>query len=55
MINKKPISKRSRIAELQQLIDEWDRKSENNKDNKHNLSTSKRQDWVDELLDLKTY
>ncbi len=54
MINKKLISKRSRITALQLLINEWDRKAENNKDNKHNLSTSKRQDWVDELLDLKS-
>lgn len=32
------------------LIAEWDKLAKNNENNKHNLSTSKRQDWVDELL-----
>ena len=34
---------------LQAKIDEWDKLAKDNEDNKHNLSTSERQDWIDEL------
>ena len=43
-----------RIKKLKELIAEWDKLSENNPDNIHNLSTSQRQDWVDELIDLES-
>lgn len=42
-----------RITVLENMIKEWDILSSDNEDNKHNLSTSERQDWVDELTDLK--
>lgn len=41
-----------RIRELKKLISNWDKLSKNNSNNKNNLSTSKRQDWVDELIEL---
>ena len=44
--------KHKRIKELQQLIKQWDELAKDNPNNIHNLSTSKRQDWVDELIDL---
>ena len=44
--------KQKRIKELQQLIKQWDELAEDNPNNIHNLSTSQRQDWVDELIDL---
>ena len=37
---------------LEKKIAEWDELAKDNEDNKHNLSTSERQDWVDELRDL---
>jgi hypothetical protein len=44
-----------RIEELKKLIKEWDTLSKTNtSDNIHNLSTSERQDWVDELMELTT-
>jgi len=42
-----------RIKELTKLIDNWDLLDKNNPDNINNLSTSERQDWVDELIDLE--
>lgn len=43
-----------RIAELKKLIAEWDKLAkDNDENNKHNLSTSQRQDWVDELIELQ--
>ena len=45
---------KNRIKELKRLIDEWDNLSKTNTDdNIHNLSTSQRQDWVDELMELE--
>lgn len=44
--------RKTRIAELRRLIAEWDKLAKNNPNNIHNLSTSKRQDWVDELIEL---
>ena len=44
---------RKRIEELKALIAEWDRLAEDNENNKHGLSTSERQDWVDELIELQ--
>ena len=42
-----------RIKELRNLIKKWDILSKTNTiDNVHNLSTSRRQDWVDELMEL---
>jgi hypothetical protein len=41
-----------RIKELKELIRAWDELAKDNDNNKHNLSTSQRQDWVDELNDL---
>jgi hypothetical protein len=46
---------KNRIKELKRLIDEWDKLSKTNTDeNIHNLSTSQRQDWVDELMELES-
>lgn len=47
------MNKRKRILELKNLIFEWDKLSKDNDNNKHNLSTSERQDWVDELIELE--
>ena len=44
---------RERIKELDKLIKAWDELVKDNPDNKHNLSTSERQDWLDELMELK--
>ena len=44
---------KKRIKELELLIKQWDELAKNNPNNIHNLSTSKRQDWVDELIELK--
>ena len=44
---------KERIALLEKKIKEWDILAESNDNNRHNLSTSKRQDWVDELIELK--
>jgi hypothetical protein len=41
-----------RIKELKELIRAWDELAKDNNNNKHNLSTSQRQDWADELNDL---
>jgi hypothetical protein len=42
-----------RIKELKKLISDWDELAETNTNNNiHNLSTSERQDWVDELIEL---
>jgi|ERR1035437_174983 hypothetical protein len=38
-----------RVSELNKLIHNWDTLSKTNTDNVHNLSTSERQDWIDEL------
>ena len=37
---------------LKAKIAEWDELAKDNEDNKHNLSTSERQDWANELNDL---
>ena len=37
---------------LEKKIAEWDELAKDNEGNKHNLSTSERQDWVDKLRDL---
>lgn len=47
------MNRKARIAELKRLIAEWDKLAKDNHNNKKNLSTSKRQDWVDELMELK--
>lgn len=44
--------KHKRIKEVEQLIKQWDELAKDNPNNIHNLSTSQRQDWVDELIDL---
>lgn len=44
-----------RIKELKRLIAEWDELDKDNENNKHGLSTSQRQDWVDELIELQDY
>lgn len=44
---------KARIKKLKMLISNWDKLAENNPDNIHNLSTSQRQDWVDELIYLE--
>jgi hypothetical protein len=46
-------SKQKRIRELKALIKQWDELAKDNKNNKNNLSTSKRQNWVDELQELE--
>ena len=46
---------REKIAEVKQKIADWDELAKDNKDNKHNLSTSERQDWVEDLIDLNDY
>ena len=48
----KSMSRKTRIAELKRLIAEWDKLAKDNYNNKCNLSTSERQDWVDELMEL---
>lgn len=45
-------SKQQRIKELKALIKQWDELAKDNKNNKHGLSTSQRQDWLDELEEL---
>lgn len=47
------MNRKARIAELKRLIAEWDKLAKDNQNNKRNLSTSKRQDWVDELIELQ--
>lgn len=44
---------KERIKELERMIKEWDRLAKENPNNINNLSTSERQDWVDEINDLK--
>ena len=44
---------KKRISHMQGLVDDWDQKAEDNEGNKHNLSTSERQDWIDEIAELK--
>ena len=44
--------KEARRTTLKEKMDKWDKLAEDNFLNKHNLSTSERQDWVDELNDL---
>ena len=46
---------REKIARVEKKIREWDELAKDNEDNKHNLSTSERQDWVEELIDLNDY
>lgn len=46
------MKRKIRIKQLRELIRNWDQLSMNNPNNIHNLSTSQRQDWVDELNDL---
>ena len=50
ILNKKKSKKR--IEQLKMLIKQWDELAKDNKNNKHGLSTSQRQDWVDELEEL---
>lgn len=42
-----------RYEELVALIKDWDEKANDNKDNRHKLSSSQRKDWYDELLKLE--
>jgi 16S rRNA C967 or C1407 C5-methylase (RsmB/RsmF family) len=44
--------KSNRVTVLKAKIAEWDELAKDNDGNKHDLSTSERQDWVDELSDL---
>lgn len=44
---------KERIKELKRLISIWDQLAKDNVNNKHNLSTSQRQSWVDELIELQ--
>jgi len=44
---------KNKIATLQALLDDWDACAKDNEFNKNNLSTSERQDWVDEIAELK--
>ena len=46
---------REAIARVEKKIREWDELAKDNEGNKHNLSTSERQDWVEELIDLQDY
>ncbi len=46
---------KKKIAEVKRKIADWDELAKDNEGNKHNLSTSERQDWVDELIDLEDY
>ena len=46
-------NKSKRIQELKLLIQNWDKLAKNNPNNIHGLSTSQRQDWVDELISLQ--
>ena len=48
---KKQINKRK--LELKKFIFEWDILSKDNEDNKHNLSTTQRQNWVDEFIEIE--
>ena len=45
--------RKERIWKLEYRIKKWDEKAEDNENNKHNLSTSERTDWIMELQDLK--
>lgn len=38
---------------LTKKIADWDELAKDNVNNKHNLSTSERQDWVDRLIELE--
>lgn len=42
-----------RIKKLKKSISDWDKLAKNNPNNVHNLSTSQRQDWVEELIELE--
>ena len=42
----------NKILALKEKVDKWDELAKDNEGNKHNLSTSERQDWVDEMRDL---
>ena len=44
--------KQIKIKELKQLIKNWDNLTKDNSNNIYNLSTSQRQDWIDELVQL---
>ena len=44
-----------RIKKLKELIANWDKLAKNNPNNIHNLSTSQRQDWVDELIHWESF
>lgn len=46
---------RNRIIALKEKIADWDELAKDNEGNKHNLSTSERQDWVEDLIDLNDY
>ena len=46
-------NKKERIKKLEARIKKWDEYAKNNPNNIHNLSTSERQDWVDELIEIK--
>ena len=41
-----------RTAILRKKIIDWDELAKDNDGNKHDLSTSERQDWIDELNDI---
>lgn len=52
--NRKVERKRARRRELIVLVQSWDRAaSRNTRDNTENLSTSERQDWIDEILEIE--
>jgi len=46
---------REKIARIKKKIADWDELARDNEGNKHNLSTSERQDWVEDLIDLEDY
>lgn len=46
---------RNRIIAVKEKIADWDELAKDNEGNKHNLSTSERQDWVEDLIDLQDY
>lgn len=46
-------NKTEKIKKLQEKVVKWDILARDNKNNKHNLSTSERQDWLDKIDELK--
>jgi hypothetical protein len=51
--NMRTDAEKKKIKSLRDKIKLWDKLAEDNENNKHNLSTSERQDWLDELKDIK--